>query len=258
MLTSGNVNYSTLLCDGKWRRASCCVCKTAIAQVEMRTQATGRAATAPLSYRYIGNEKASSKGGFQRNEEALLNELNRACERVPLDIPKEETRIELAKRYVKRSCEAIVETFYDEVLYVALRNSKSVVDKVCSEVIGVCERETPWDKRLAELSVDAKGLDYSSLFCGNTAKEDSACCLCKAVTKTIVATVSQGTPLEETLRNPLAICSNVTLAIPKAETRLALVKQTVGSACLQYVYRYANEIKRRVERPRLVTERECY
>ena len=250
VLTSADLDYSTLLCDGKRRRSSCCVCKTTVAQIEMRTQATGRAATKPLSYHYIATQENQGTGSFFKNEDALINELNRACQRVPLDIPKAETRIELVKRYTKRSCEILVENFYDDIFYTALRSSRSVVDQICTQVIGVCEPETPWNERLMELSDPSIGLDYSSLFCGDSFKEDSACCLCKSVMRSINTAVERGTAVEDFVRNPTAVCSNVTMAIPKAETRLQLVKKSVGSACLQYMYRYTNEIKSRAKVPR--------
>jgi hypothetical protein len=129
-----------------------------------------------------------------------------------------------------------------------------------ASIMGVCPATAKfgaWETALTDLSNKALGVDYSTVKCsvhdtsGLVKDEDaeplvnvsSACCVCRAIAiaadkhlHTMKTSDFDGINHVKQLliRDAVPMCETVRLSVPMAETRMELVKSTLGRACIQW------------------------
>jgi len=218
-----SLGYQTLVCEGRDQRASCCICRQAMVQVELRQERVkennpGR--KEELGFRMDSDKQ---KVPYERTEGLLMHILDSVCTKLPVDIPFQEKNIKPVKLALRRSCQTMIDEFYDNILLDLHSNAYTEPDAIghaiCEQVIGVCEPRVPWQTILTSL-----GPGYS----------DTPCTLCKSVAKAI----HEGPRIDnlEPLRSPSGICAKVKLGVPKSETRVGKVSKAIGDACLDLVF----------------------
>jgi len=222
------VGYATLVCEGRYQRASCCVCLSAMRQVELRQRTITSKAKVKSVQVGFRMDAPKEKVPIERSELAVMDMLDRVCSRLPVDIPKSENDLDRAKRFVSRGCTKLIDRFYDSFLsrIVSGEPEPQVIPMpraICSQVAEVCENREHWSARL---------LSFGPLH------TELPCDFCLAV----VDLVATKRPTPKELLSPSSICAQLKLGIAKSEERVAELSAAIGDACIEFLYDHRSKL----------------
>jgi len=222
---------STLVCEGRNQRPSCCICLQAMQQIVLRQQKISNLHPNTMvqvgGFRMDGSSKAMVP--LSQSEDTLISILDNLCERIPVDIPtdslnKVQTKIALAK-----ACLEIVDHFYDDILRYLMQGGVSgyaLEDRVCREMTGVCNMKPDWKLKL---------LSFGDTF------KNTPCSVCQSVAKKISDEKRMD---EKDMRDPSLFCSTLKVSVPtlNEKERMQELSQAIGDACLDLIFYARQEI----------------